>query len=158
MLDLQVQADGLAAKVGELRLAGLSFRQIAESVGCSTSSASEGWKRFRKALVRGSVEEERNTLLARCEKLLRHLAVKVASGDVLAVRAATEILRLMSDVGGYAMPAQVEVKAGQPVTRIEFVVEPVAEKPDPWLEGQGRDARVPLLGPAEAVESVEVAR
>src|SRR5205823_10202189 len=89
MAERQVQADGLAAKVGELRLAGLSFRQIAESVGCSTSSATEGWKRFRKALVRGSVEEERNTLLGRCEKLLRHLAVKVAGGDVLAVRAAT---------------------------------------------------------------------
>src|SRR5438067_3561214 len=125
-----VQADELAAKVGELRLAGLTFRSIAESLGCSPSSANEGWKRFRRSLVRGSIEQERNVLLGRCEKLLRQLASKLVTGDVQAVRAATEVLRLMSDVGGYTMPAQVAVdlNAKAPITRIEFVAAQAAQR------------------------------
>jgi hypothetical protein len=169
MAQRQVQADELAAKVGELRLAGLSFRQVAEAIGCSTSSAAEGWKRFRRALVRGDIESERNLLLGRCEKLLRQLASKLVTGDVQAVRAATEVLRLMSDVGGYAMPTQVAVdlNARQPVTTIEFHTMPSPHWPnDPRCEcedckrGTGgervENGQRRLLGPAEVIEPVEV--
>src|ERR1700693_4714792 len=144
----QVEADELASKVGELRLAGLSYRDIAKGVGCSLRAAYEGYKRFRKSLVRGDVASEREVLLARCEKLLRQLATKLQAGDVQAVRAATEVLRLMAGVGGYAAPAQVavDVHGKLPFTRFEFVVEPVPdEDPRPPLEdGQRR-----MLAPAE---------
>jgi hypothetical protein len=157
----QVEADELAAHVGELRLAGLTYRDIAKGVGCSLGAAYEGWKRFRKSLVRGDIADERDVLLGRCEKLLRQLATKLQAGDVQAVRAATEVLRLMSDVGGYAMPAQVEVKGGVPsYSRFEFVVEPIpgavagqgSPEDDPLLE----DSQRRLLAPAENPEPVEV--
>jgi hypothetical protein len=158
MAQRQVQADELAAKVGELRLAGLSFRQVAEAIGCSTSSAAEGWKRFRRALVRGDVESERNVLLARCERQYRQLSSKMAGGDTKAHAVGVEILRLMSDVGGYAMPTQVavELNARQPVTTIEFHTLPTPHWPnDPRCACEDckrgapiEGARVPLLGPA----------
>jgi len=160
MAERQVKADDLAAKVGELRLAGLTFRSIAESLGCSPSSANEGWKRFRRSLVRGSIEQERNVLLGRCEKLLRQLASKLVTGDVQAVRAATEVLRLMSDVGGYAAPAQVamDLKAMPPITHIEFVCEPIPEKPDPWDVAKRVEAVPDEVGllKAPVVEVMEV--
>jgi hypothetical protein len=152
----QVEADEQAAKCGELRLAGLTFRQVAEGVGCSVGAAHRGWLRFRKSLVRGAIEDERNVLLARCERQYRQLGSKLAAGDTKAHAVGVEILRLMSDVGGYAAPAQVEVGMhGQPpFSRFEFVVEELpSEEPRPPLEGGERR----LLGPADSPEPMQEA-
>ena len=108
------------------------------------------------------------------------MASKLVTGDVQAVRAATEVLRLMSDVGGYAAPAQVEIAGkGGPVTAISFVVAEdrhLASACDCWYCNAKSNvmepvacqclgecpcekcARVrrPLLGPAESPELMEV--
>ncbi len=151
----QVEADELAAKCGELRLAGLSYRDVAKGIGCSLGAAYAGFKRFRKSLIRGDVASEREILLARCEKQYRQLATKLQAGDTKAHAVGVQIIELMSVIGGYQAPVQVavDVNGRAPFTKFEYVVEPLPDEPSiPLQEGQRR-----LLEPAEEAQALEVA-
>ena len=154
--DRLLKADKLANEVGLLRIRGLTFRQAADHLHVSLGATHKAWGRYRRSLVRGDTEGERVLALARLEGQYLDLQPKLRTGDPAAHRAATEIVQLMSDLQGLSMPTQVDVGVhGRVFTRFEFVTEQIPGAQPPQVE---EDPRVPLLGPAEVTEAMEVSR
>jgi hypothetical protein len=158
-----IKADKLAGDVGMLKTRGLSFHHISDHLHVPLSTVHKAWNRHRKSLQRGNCQEERELAISRLEMQYVDLQLKLRAGDPAAHRAATEIVALMADLQGLAMPTQVEVHGQPSFTRFEFVVEPLREQATVELEGDAQDGprledgERRMLGPAKVAATVEVA-
>lgn len=100
----------LEAEAVRLRSAGLTYRQIAERMGCDPSTAQRRCSRALAAQPAEAVSEYRALELERLDALQGALWPAALSGDVRAVRGVLEVMSRRSKLLGLDKPVEVTLE------------------------------------------------
>lgn len=98
-----------AWKCYELRLKGMSLRQIAPLVGLSRGTVAKRLEDANRAIVLPGVEEMRKMEDERLDKLLSALDRKIDAGDTRAIEVAIKLHERRAKLHGLDRPAEMNV-------------------------------------------------
>lgn len=99
------------AKVLELRLAGLTWRTIAEAVGYSSGGAA--WKAYQRAIqrvLREPADEVRQQELERLDRMMTIHYQRATQGDVAALNAVVKVMHQRALLLGLYAPTRIDAK------------------------------------------------
>lgn len=92
----------------ELRLTGLSLRQIGSQLGISYQTVQRDLDTYMSAIQNPKADSLRKVYTARYERMLAKLDPKVDSGDAEAINTAARLLAQVSKLNGVDMPTRTE--------------------------------------------------
>lgn len=95
----------------ELRLAGASYRDIGNALGCSTVTAMNDCKEALAEIPMQQADEMRTVELSRLDRLQRAVWGKAIKGDLQAVDRALKIIDRRAKLLGLDAPQQVQITA-----------------------------------------------
>jgi hypothetical protein len=95
----------------ELRLAGASYREIGDALGCSTVTAMNDCKEALAEIPMQQADEMRTVELSRLDRLQRAVWGKAVKGDLQAVDRAIKIIDRRAKLLGLDAPQQVQITA-----------------------------------------------
>lgn len=95
----------------ELRLAGASYRDIGNALGCSTVTAMNDCKEALAEIPMQQADEMRTVELSRLDRLQRAVWGKAIKGDLQAVDRAIKIIDRRAKLLGLDAPQQVQITA-----------------------------------------------
>jgi hypothetical protein len=97
-----------AARAFDLRLQGLSMREIGSIIGCHYSTVSRDIDAYMAELVVPKAETYRAVYNARYERMLARLNPAIESGEVDAINTAARLLVSLAKLNGVDSPARSE--------------------------------------------------
>jgi len=95
----------------ELRLAGASYRDIAQALNCSVGTATNDCKEALAEIPMQQADEMRTVELSRLDRLQRAVWPKAVKGDLQAVDRAIKIIDRRAKLFGLDAPQQVQITA-----------------------------------------------
>jgi len=95
----------------ELRLAGASYRDIAQALNCSVGTATNDCKEAMAEIPMQQADEMRTVELSRLDRLQRAVWPKAVKGDLQAVDRAIKIIDRRAKLFGLDAPQQVQITA-----------------------------------------------
>lgn len=93
----------------ELRKANLTYEQIADALGMTTSAVAKSITRGLRAIPREAAEELRTLLLEQHRTMLRSIWTDVIKGNLQAIDRALRILAAIADLEGVNAPVKVNI-------------------------------------------------